>query len=79
MSLLQYTVVRCHKGQGHRGQNGPFENALAGPIEDTGVFWEKLSQGSFFRIVLFTKMHINKLLQKHEVLIRHTFKVLISI
>ena len=29
----------------------------------------------FFRIVLFTKMHIKKLLLRHDAFIRHTFKV----
>ena len=49
-------------------------------IGDTGDFGKSFGGGHrvhLFRIVVFTKMHIKKLLLGHEVLIRPTFTVLV--
>ena len=53
------------------------QKVLEGVIGDTGDFGKSFGGGHrvhFFRIVLFTKMHI-KLLLRHDAFIRHTFKV----
>ena len=52
------------------------QKVLVAAIGDTGDFGKSFARGHtghFFRIVVFTNLHIKKLLLGHEVLIRHTF------
>ena len=77
----RYTVPLGHRVRGHRVQNGRFAKSFGGVIEDTGDFGKSFGGGHrvhFFRIVVFTEMHIKKLLLRHDTFIRPTFRVLVS-
>jgi hypothetical protein len=75
------TVVRCHKGQGNWGQNGHFAKIFGRAIGDTGDYGRSFARGNrghFFRILVFTNLHIKHMLLGHEVLIRNIFRGLVS-
>ena len=79
IKCIQYQLVIGYGVIGYK--MAVLQKVLEGVIGDTGDFGKSFGGGHrvhFFRIVVFTKMHIKKLLLRHDAFIRHTFRVLVS-